>query len=85
MCFLLNCGTPVNGVQAGRHAEFDALVQKFFAAAPSARDSLYSEAVALAATAGSAAKHYVRVMEKLVNGSADYIEKETKRYAQQRS
>jgi protein disulfide-isomerase A6 len=42
---------------------------------------LYSEALKIVAIAGSAAKHYVRVMEKLVNGSAGYIEKESKRYA----
>ena len=68
-------------VQAGRHVELDSLAQKFYTASSSARDSLYSEARELAATAGSAAKHYVRVMEKLVNGSAGYIEKESKRYA----
>ena len=61
--------------------ELDSLAQKFYTASSSARDSLYSEAQELAATAGSAAKHYVRVMEKLVNGSAGYIEKESKRYA----
>ena len=61
--------------------ELDSLAQKFYTASSSARDSLYSEARELAATAGSAAKYYVRVMEKLVNGSAGYIEKESKRYA----
>lgn len=65
--------------QAGRHAELDTLAQKFYAASASARDSLYSEALDIVATAGSAAKHYVRVMEKLTNGSAGYIEKESKR------
>ena len=59
--------------------ELDALAQKFYAASPSVRDSLYSEAVEIVATAGSAAKHYVRVMEKLAKGSAGYIEKESKR------
>lgn len=59
----------------------DTLAQKFYTASSSARDSLYSEAQGLIATAGSAAKHYVRVMEKVVNGSTGYIEKETKRCA----
>jgi len=65
--------------QAGRHVKLDTLAQKFFSASSSARDSLYSEALEIVATAGSAAKHYVRVMEKLANGSAGYIEKESKR------
>ena len=58
----------------------DTLAQKFFTASPSIRDALYSEALELVASAGSSAKHYVRVMEKIVNGSVGYIEKETKRY-----
>ena len=68
-------------VQGGRHVELDTLARKFYTASASARDSLYSEALQIVATAGSAAKHYVRVMEKLINGSAGYIEKESKRYA----
>lgn len=68
-------------MQAGRHAELDTLARKFYIASSSARDSLYSEALEIVATAGSAAKHYIRVMEKLANGSVGYIEKESKRYA----
>lgn len=60
--------------------EFDSLAQKFFTASPSVRNTLYSEALELVSTAGSAAKYYVRVMEKLINGSTEYIEKESKRY-----
>ena len=67
-------------VQAGRHVELDTLAQKYYTASASARESLYSEALGIVATAGSAAKHYVRVMEKLANGSTGYIEKESKRY-----
>ena len=59
----------------------DTLAQKFYTASSSARDSLYKEALEIVATAGSAAKHYIRVMEKLTKGSAEYIEKESKRYA----
>ena len=59
----------------------DTLARKFYTASASARDSLYSEALEIVATADSAAKHYVRVMEKLAKGSAGYIEKESKRYA----
>ncbi|KAF8806958.1 disulfide isomerase [Phlegmacium glaucopus] len=65
--------------KAGRHAELDILAQKFFTASESARDSLYSEAVELVASAGSASKHYIRVMEKLVKDPAGYVEKESKR------
>jgi len=67
--------------EAGRHAEFDALARKFFVATGSARNSIYKEAVALAGKAGTASKHYLRVMEKLVNGAEGYLEKESKRLA----
>jgi len=67
-------------MQAGRHVELDTLAQTFYTASASARGSKYSEALEIVATAGSAAKHYVRVMEKLTSGSVGYIEKESKRY-----
>jgi len=78
------CGThrAVGGglnEEAGRHADFDALAHKFFKASASARDSLYKEALELAASAGVASKHYLRVMEKVANGTAGYVEKESKR------
>ncbi len=44
-----------------------------------ARDSIYKEATVLAATAKDTSKHYLRVMEKMVNGTGDYIAKEAKR------
>lgn len=65
--------------QAGRLADFDALANKFFAAESSARNAIFKEASALAATAGATAKHYLRVMEKVVNGSEEYVQKESKR------
>jgi len=67
--------------EAGRHAEFDALARKFFVSTGSARNSIYQEAVAFADKAGTASKHYLRVMEKLVNGAEGYLEKESKRLA----
>jgi len=78
------CGTyrAVGGglnEQAGRHPEFDALASKFFAATGAARDAIYKEASALAAQVGPAAKHYIRVMEKVVSGKEDYFAKESKR------
>ncbi|EEB97893.1 hypothetical protein MPER_02693, partial [Moniliophthora perniciosa FA553] len=39
----------------------------------------YKEALALASNVGDASKHYLRVMEKVVNGSEEYLQKETKR------
>lgn len=66
--------------EAGRHSEFDALASKFFLAASDARSSVYQEAVSLAKTAGSAGQQYLKVMEKVVNGSGDYLQKESSRY-----
>ncbi|KAJ7650246.1 protein disulfide isomerase [Roridomyces roridus] len=65
--------------EAGRVSEFDSLASKFFVAAADARASILQDAVALAAGAGSVANHYIRVMEKVVNGSEAYLEKEVKR------
>jgi len=65
--------------QAGRLDAFDKMANKFFAASGTARNSIYREALTLASKAGAGSKHYVRVMEKLVNGTEDYIEKESKR------
>lgn len=63
-------------LQAGRLAEFDILANQFFAAGADARNKLYKEAATLAASAGVASKHYLRVMEKVVNGSEEYVQKE---------
>ena len=57
----------------------DHLAHKFFIASAGARDSLYQEALNVAVTAGAASKHYLKVMEKVVNGTAGYVEKESKR------
>ncbi|KAG6827453.1 hypothetical protein H0H92_011721 [Tricholoma furcatifolium] len=67
--------------QAGRLPEFDSLASKFFSAGAEARDSILKEATELAASVGDASKHYLRVMEKVVNGSEEYIQKETARLA----
>ncbi|KAH9836151.1 protein disulfide isomerase [Rhodofomes roseus] len=66
---------------AGRLPELDTLASQFFAATGAARDTIYKDATALAASVGPAASHYVRVMEKVVNGSEEYVEKESKRLA----
>ena len=55
------------------------MANKFFVAAADSRHTIYKEAVKLAVSAGVASKHYIRVMEKVVNSSEAYIEKELKR------
>ena len=57
----------------------DALASKFFEATSDARHSIYKEASVLALKAGAASKQYLRVMEKVINGSENYLEKEAKR------
>ncbi|OCH94004.1 protein disulfide isomerase [Obba rivulosa] len=79
-----HCGTQraAGGILtelAGRLPDFDALASQFLLAAGAARDAIYKDAVALAEAVGPAAKQYVRVMEKVVSGSEDYVEKEAKR------
>ncbi|TRM64680.1 thioredoxin-like protein [Schizophyllum amplum] len=64
---------------AGRLPELDVLAAKFFSSATDLRSSVYDEAKALADTFGALAKPYLRVMEKVVNGSEEYFAKETKR------
>lgn len=78
------CGTfrAVGGgltEEAGRLPDFDTLASKFYGAAADARSAVYDEAVALAATAGSTAQQYLKVMQKVVNGSEEYIVKESNR------
>ena len=80
------CGTQraVGGSlndQAGRVPEFDSLASKFFDATGDARQAILKDAEVLAKTIGPLAKHYVKVMEKVVNGSEAYLENETNRYA----
>jgi len=67
--------------QAGRLSEFDTLANRFFTARNEARDKIFKEAAALSASAGATAKHYLRVMEKVVNGSEVYVQKEATRLA----
>jgi len=64
---------------AGRLPEFDSLAQKFFEAATDAKKAVYQEALSLAKNVEADAKHYLKVMDKIVNGAAEYIEKESKR------
>jgi len=80
------CGThrAVGGLlneNAGRLPALDELAQKFYSALPDMRDSIYKEAVSVASAAGAAGKHYLRVMDKLANGTEGYLEKEASRLA----
>jgi protein disulfide-isomerase A6 len=79
-----HCGThrAVGGglnEQAGRLAQLDTLASRFFSATADARSAVYEEALALAKTLGVGANPYIKVMEKVVNGSDGYLVKETKR------
>ncbi|KAF5367576.1 hypothetical protein D9758_003706 [Tetrapyrgos nigripes] len=65
--------------EAGRVPELDVLASKFFVATSDAKNSVYQEALSLATSFGERSKHYLRVMEKIVNGTEDYIEKEVSR------
>jgi len=67
--------------QAGKHLDLDELASKFLVATNDLRDSIYKEASVIADAAGSTSKHYIRVMEKIINGSEEYLDKEVKRLA----
>ncbi|KAI9062013.1 protein disulfide isomerase [Trametes sanguinea] len=80
------CGTrrTVGGLlddTVGRLEQLDKLASKFYEETAATRQELLKEASELAATLGDAAKHYLRVMEKVVNGSEEYLEKESNRLA----
>lgn len=49
-------------------------------AAPKERQSIYDTAAAVAEDVSGHAAVYLRVMEKVINGSIEYIDKESKRY-----
>lgn len=81
-----HCGTfrAVGGGlndKAGRVATLDTLASQIFSAVPTSRAELYAEATKLGATLGESAKYYLRVMDKLVNGTEGFVEKEAKRLA----
>ena len=56
------------------------LAGKFFNATGAAHDAIYKETSILAAQVGPVTTHYLWVIEKFVNGSDDYIAKETKQH-----
>ena len=65
--------------EAGRLPEFGSLAEKFFDAVGHARQEIFQDASKLAESVGPAANHYIKVMEKIVNGSEEYLAKEVKR------
>lgn len=71
----------LDALQAGRLPDFDSLASRFLVATGDARNTIFKEASILATNAGATSKHYLRVMEKVVNGTEAYLEKESKRYA----
>ncbi len=67
-------------LQAGRVAALDALASRIYSAIPTSRQQIFDEAISLSESLGSAAEYYLRVMKKVVNGTEDFVAKETKRY-----
>jgi protein disulfide-isomerase A6 len=65
--------------KAGRVDQLDDLASQFFLAAADARKKIYEEAVTVAESAGSYGQHYLKVMQKVVNSSDEYLTKETTR------
>ncbi|PSS37492.1 hypothetical protein PHLCEN_2v699 [Hermanssonia centrifuga] len=65
---------------AGRNPEFDSMASRFIVATGSARDTLYKDAELFAKAFGQKYKYYLRVMEKMMNSTEDYVEKESTRY-----
>ncbi|KAI0686031.1 protein disulfide isomerase [Cytidiella melzeri] len=66
---------------AGRHPEFDSIASRFAVAAADKRDALYQDAKLFARATGEKYKYYLKVMEKFLNGTEGYVEKETARLA----
>ena len=62
-----------------KYPPLDDLASKFISEAVDARNALFEQATVLASGAGSTAQYYLRVMEKVLKGSEEYITKETAR------
>jgi len=81
-----HCGTQRSdkgglNEEAGRITHFDELAAEFFAATGAARQTIYEKAKTLVDEANTTSKHYLRVMDKLVNGAEEYLQKEKGRLA----
>lgn len=75
----MSCRELMIVVQAGRLEKLDDLAQQFFSAVPASRRSIYEKAAGVAEAAQGHGSVYLRVMEKVLNGTSEYLEKESKR------
>ena len=66
---------------AGRHPEFDSLASRFIVATSDARGKLVEDAKLFARATGEKYKYYLKVMDKVINGSEEWVEKEATRLA----
>ncbi|KAI0090087.1 protein disulfide isomerase [Irpex rosettiformis] len=66
---------------AGRHPEFDSLASRFIVAASDGRSKLVEDAKLFARATGDKYQYYLKVMDKVVNGSEQWVEKEANRLA----
>ncbi|KAG8858751.1 hypothetical protein FRB96_004888 [Tulasnella sp. 330] len=64
---------------AGRVATLDTFAAELFSALPTARAKIFAEATAAAKTAGATGAYYLKVMQKIIDGSEEWVEKESKR------
>jgi len=64
---------------AGRVGTLDSFAAELFSALPTSRAKIYEDATATAKSLGASGAYYLRVMQKVIDGSEDYVEKETKR------
>ena len=55
------------------------MASRFIVATQSARNTLFEDAQLIAKAYGSKYKYYLRIMEKLLNNSEGFVEKESKR------
>jgi protein disulfide-isomerase A6 len=76
----ISIGRLLTLFKAGRIATLDTFARNLFTALPDVRATMYTEAKNAAEAVGTAGSYYLRVMQKLIDGPEDYIEKEVRRY-----
>lgn len=55
------------------------MASRFVVGTADARDTLYKDAQLFARATGEKYKYYLKVMEKVLNGTEEYVEKEASR------
>ena len=55
------------------------MASKFISEAVDARNAIFEEATTIASSLGSTAQYYLKVMQKIIGSSEEYISKETAR------